>query len=284
MNIKQVVTALFLCLTTTLAAQDSELKFMFPVASDLSGWAKTGEVNNYGPDDLFALINGGADIFLEYGFEEVYTENYLNDGNTIRAEIYKMSSDSAAFGIFSSKRAGEYNIENLPHTAISSDYYYSFWKSNYYIIVTAYQNNELSQQGIEEVAKLINDKITETGSIPKVCNLLPSEGLSKDGVKFMNGNIAFGNYYYFTYKDIFKFKCGAVGVYGDNKKMVLEYASQDNAQTSFKEVIAFMEGSTKFLEKEINSDLITCKDKKSNQLKISQTDNLIYIDISKVIQ
>ena len=74
---------------------------------------KTGEVDNWKPadvpqtyegDDLFTFINGGADIYHEYGFKKVIYNEYKDDNDhSINVEIYEMTNAASAFGIYSFK-------------------------------------------------------------------------------------------------------------------------------------------------------------------------------------
>lgn len=50
---------------------------------------------------LWGYINGGADIFLEYGFESVRVQEIIWEKNLFKIDIYAMSDEEAAYGIFS---------------------------------------------------------------------------------------------------------------------------------------------------------------------------------------
>ncbi len=53
---------------------------------------------------LWGLIDGGADIYFEYGFSNVTVQEVLWNNYRFKAEIYTMQSEEAAFGIFSLSR------------------------------------------------------------------------------------------------------------------------------------------------------------------------------------
>ncbi len=58
----------------------------------------------YPADGLWGYINGGADLYLEYGFESLISQRIAWQGQRITVDIYRMSSEKAAFGIFSVQR------------------------------------------------------------------------------------------------------------------------------------------------------------------------------------
>ncbi|MBE0676725.1 MAG: hypothetical protein IH591_18865 [Bacteroidales bacterium] len=52
-------------------------------------------------NSLWGYINGGADIYLEYGFNSVLVHEIEFKGQIIRFDLYRMKDPLAAFGIFS---------------------------------------------------------------------------------------------------------------------------------------------------------------------------------------
>ncbi|PLW98313.1 MAG: hypothetical protein C0591_04780, partial [Marinilabiliales bacterium] len=88
-----------------LIAQNEVLSELLPSKSELKGFELKSEPEYYHGDDLFYLINGGADIYLEYGFKDVISASYENEtGLSFKAEIYQMLNDNASYGIFSFNR------------------------------------------------------------------------------------------------------------------------------------------------------------------------------------
>jgi len=55
----------------------------------------------YAGDALWGIINGGADLFLEYGFDKLLLQEIVWNGVNFRVEFYRMNDAEAAYGIFS---------------------------------------------------------------------------------------------------------------------------------------------------------------------------------------
>lgn len=70
----------------------------------VAGWVIESQPEVYAGDDLFFLIDGGADLYLEYGFKEVAVANYINDNMQLRVEVYEMTNAARAWGVFSVRR------------------------------------------------------------------------------------------------------------------------------------------------------------------------------------
>ncbi|MDI6766973.1 MAG: hypothetical protein QME52_09145 [Bacteroidota bacterium] len=53
---------------------------------------------------LYGYINGGADLYLEYGFKKALVQEIFWNGYPFRIEIYQMKNEEAAYGIYSISR------------------------------------------------------------------------------------------------------------------------------------------------------------------------------------
>ncbi|MEJ2628983.1 MAG: hypothetical protein P8078_10545, partial [bacterium] len=75
--------------------------FDFP---SLPGWQQVGEVKMYHSDNLWEYINGAADHFISYGFEELTYGDISKDELTVTVNVYDMGSVLNAFGIYTSEK------------------------------------------------------------------------------------------------------------------------------------------------------------------------------------
>ncbi len=66
--------------------------------------AKFGTSKTYNGSSLYGLIDGGAELFLEYGFEGVWVNQLELEGEVYKVEIYRMTGAEEAFGIYSVSR------------------------------------------------------------------------------------------------------------------------------------------------------------------------------------
>ena len=87
----------------------------------IGSWSADGETEVYVGDDLFIYINGGAEIYHEYGFVQVSVQRYVRGEDSISVEIYAMDGD--AFGIYSFARSSGGRAVDLGNGGTSADYY-----------------------------------------------------------------------------------------------------------------------------------------------------------------
>lgn len=58
-------------------------------------------MRQYNDSSLWGYINGGADIYLEYGFKKLTHQEIVFRGLFFKTDVYEMTDSAAAFGIFS---------------------------------------------------------------------------------------------------------------------------------------------------------------------------------------
>lgn len=97
-----LLITVFLSSVISVEAQE-EKNFPALIKNDIPEGIITRE-SYYGGDGLWGLINGGADIYLEYGFGKLLLQEIELWGIKFRVEFYRMIDTKAAFGIFSVSR------------------------------------------------------------------------------------------------------------------------------------------------------------------------------------
>lgn len=70
------------------------------ISRDLPGWI-IGDPDFYNAKQLYGYINGGAELYLEYGFRNVTAQRCTKSDNELQVDVYEMVNDAAAFGMFS---------------------------------------------------------------------------------------------------------------------------------------------------------------------------------------
>ncbi|MFH1700203.1 MAG: DUF6599 family protein [Candidatus Zixiibacteriota bacterium] len=124
------------------------------------GWTEGDTVRTFVGEDLFLLINGGAEIYHEYGFERVYTQEFeFNSNPAVTAEVFKMKNNEAAFQIYSYKSGGRNQNIEIGDEGRLEQYYLNFRKGQYLITLTGYSGKPEIIEGIIELAKLIDARI-----------------------------------------------------------------------------------------------------------------------------
>ena len=124
---------------TLLVAEDGKegLLALLPRASELGGWQPEAPPHQVVGEDLFSLINGGAEIFLKAGFSRAVSQAYIQAGQQpIQLEIYEMTGPEAARAVFGQKAKGNGQPVTLGVQGVDGEYYLIFWQDRFFVTVT----------------------------------------------------------------------------------------------------------------------------------------------------
>jgi hypothetical protein len=90
----------------------------------VEGWKLSATPTQYTPDNLFEYIDGGADAFLHFDFEELLTASYVNAQKVeITVDLYRHRNAARAFGMYTQERpAGSTRIPVGIEGIAGSDY------------------------------------------------------------------------------------------------------------------------------------------------------------------
>lgn len=147
----------------------------------------------YDGNSLWGLIDGGADVYLEYGFDKLRLQELNYHGENFRIEVYCMSTTEDAFGIYSVYTFTCQNPYGLYADHCKNAYQYQVLAGNYYINVM----NETGTARASQLGNQIGNKLAaEAGksgfTLP---DLFSSAGMKnvKGKVKFMRGDLGLQN-------------------------------------------------------------------------------------------
>ena len=276
----KVVLSICLFVMMIFGAQNlagQEIEKLVPTLADLNGWKMTSEPEVFIGDNLFDLIDGGADLYLEYGFDRVISAHYADPSlNNIQVEIYEMIDASSAYGIFSiTQQTLEWSNQYGNLSTVNQDYI-SFWKSKYYVILSWSSRQHLDEPLLAKLANMIGQKIPDEGNYP---NLMQSFQEADPGKKviYLKGNLALSNFYYFDYKDIFKIQEALAYALGDCNRIIIKYPDQSKAIEILANARQSMSNNKRFTDVATAFQGFSCLDNKGNHILIRQIKNYAVI-------
>ena len=211
-----------------------DLVKLLPGAGDLRGWAPKGKPQVYKGEDLFLYIDGGAEIFHEYGFRQVITQDYTNpSGKAVSLDIYEMATPEGAFGMYTFKTGAGGKAVPIGRDGLLEDYYLNFWKGRYLATVVGLDASAESLGGIERIGKAAESKIGLDGERPGLLAVLPKSWGAAGRTIYLKGILAVRNIYSFFARDAFLFREGVASDQGPLKVFVFRYGSKDECAGRF---------------------------------------------------
>ncbi|MFB0515893.1 MAG: DUF6599 family protein, partial [Candidatus Neomarinimicrobiota bacterium] len=102
----------------------------------VEGWKIGRRDREYDHTNLYDYLNGGAELYLSYGFQGLINRTYTQPGQPeIFVDIFDMGNSRNAFGVFSHSR------ESIEAAYGQGSQYYGgslvFWKDAYFVSLLA---------------------------------------------------------------------------------------------------------------------------------------------------
>jgi hypothetical protein len=130
----------------------------------------------YTSGDLWELINGAADIFLSYDFQDLHITEYTSNDRIIRVELYRHSSPANTYGIYTAERMPDYPQVSVGSQGYKSEGVLNFMAGNYYVKIMSAGVGEVDEQTLAAVAKKVDHQLAQPLGLPQEIKLLPENG------------------------------------------------------------------------------------------------------------
>jgi len=159
MSEKQRSFVLLLLLPVLLlcgSAEHSEA-VRFPGDGFVAGWFRDGPPRLFNRKGLYGHINGGSELFLEAGFEELKVQRYKHKtdaGGQLAVETYRMDSAEAALAIYLLNCGVETPVPGLAERNSGDRYQYTIMKGYYFVKVNNFNGNTALQPVMQQLARL----------------------------------------------------------------------------------------------------------------------------------
>ncbi len=211
------------------------LKDLLPDSAELQDWSNSGETRLAAGKDLYLLIDGGAEIYYEYGFKEVIFQSYSHvNGQSINLEIYEMNNPDAAYGVYTFKTGSDGIPLDIGQESWLESYFLNSWRGNYIVTVIGLNEDTVTIAGIKKIAGIVDSKIVSASPYPQILSYLPRENLRLNSIYYLKGNLALFNYYLFSSANIFGVQEGVVGEYPDHTVFIFQYADKSESEKWYK--------------------------------------------------
>ncbi|MDZ7264117.1 MAG: hypothetical protein ONB16_05995 [candidate division KSB1 bacterium] len=216
----------------------------FPENNFVTGWVKSGQLLRFLKNDLYGYIDGGAELFYEFGFEELQVQNYQREEYEISLEAYRMENATAALGIYLMKCGQETPIEGVDARNSGNKYQINIVKGSYFIQVNSFAGREDLIPAAAELAQQLLASIAQ-GAQVKIFDGLPKKNLIAGSERIIRGPYSLQSIFTFGEGDIFQLKGKSFGVFGNYRdedrrgysQLVIQYPDVAGAQAAFQNLL-----------------------------------------------
>ncbi len=137
-----------------------------PGGNAVAGWTPSDQAQSYTHDNLYSLVDGQADSFFAYNFQQVAVRRYQNaGGGLINIEIWQLDSPADAFGLYSAGRTGE-PVALGNEGSADAGQRVLFWQDRYYVAVSSVR--KASDADLLAFAQAVAGVLPKGGTRPAV--------------------------------------------------------------------------------------------------------------------
>ena len=190
------------------ADRTDNVKYLLPELDQLpEGWTMESGPEIYCGDSLYSYIDGGADLFHEYGFECAATCSYRDpEGNTLIVDAFEMESPLAAYGILSCQKNYDDPGTMFGYSGSVSPYMHIFCKGKYYLKVQSFGDDKSNYSSRRKLAEVIDQAISSErkAEIDSSLSLIAADSLLPKSRMIAFGPLALNTRNYISDDNLFE--------------------------------------------------------------------------------
>ncbi len=267
-----------------LAFQDMLIQYL-PNSREAGNWIREGEPQHFEGEALYEYIDGGAEIYHEYGFRRVTVQDFVNRaGKSVSVEVFEMTNSESAYGIYTFKTHKTGKKVSIGADGQLADYYLNFWKGNILVTLTGFDETSETKNGLMTLAKGIDAKLDLSGKRPQIVSYLQRENFMPQSMKYFRGILGLRNSHPFFSLDIRDFE---EGVKADSTKgysvFLLRFKGSDQ---SFRQYERLKKSHTEHPEykvhKTANREMFTALDNRERRLFIFSHGTFLFLALGDI--
>jgi hypothetical protein len=194
----------------------------------------------FSAENLYGRIDGGAELFLEFGFHELVIQEYRVGAVKLELETYVMESPLAALGIYLAKCGHETPVDGLAARNTGNRYQILALKGNCYLQMNNFAGDAAF---LPDMTALLARAAADVPEVPEsdIWQLLPAAGQVPGSRRLFRGPYALEPIYTFGEGDVLQLAGQVFGVladYRDNSdrtwtRLVIPYPDAETARRAF---------------------------------------------------
>lgn len=202
----------------------------------------------YASQNLYGYINGGAELFLEFGFTGLKIHHYKNGSESIDLELYRMVDTTAALGVYLIKAGTENYESEIPVKNTSNPYQILLVINEYFIQINNFTGEKRSFPAMINLAKQLAHQAKQNKA-EDLFLFLPEEDLITDSQRIFRGLYGLQTIYTFGNDDILFLNGRIFGVAGNYRtpdshlytQLIIPYPDYKQAEGAFSNLIMHLD-------------------------------------------
>jgi hypothetical protein len=188
---------------TVKGEEKGKMDQVVSLPSEAGGWKWDGKEMKYDSRTLFKYIDGAAELYLAYGFQNLRVRRFEKSNQPpISVELYEMASSEDAYGVFSFEHQDE--TVGIGQGSEFGGGLLRFWKGKYFVSTYAEGEGAEVESGILKLGRAAANSITTTGPEPKLVGLIPGRdlGLVDKSVRYLKSHVLLNQRFFIAHQNI----------------------------------------------------------------------------------
>jgi hypothetical protein len=163
----------------------SPLAAFLPPPGTPDGWTRTKPVQAYGPDNLWEFIDGAAETYVSYGFQNALSAGFTHAGAEVSLEVYEMADSVHAFGIYAQERPPSPQAVAVGDEGYANSNVLVFRKGACYVKIIAPRPDQPGVAAMTALAGHVAGSIPAGGPLPAELAAFPAKNLVPNSTRFL---------------------------------------------------------------------------------------------------
>ena len=163
-----------------------------PVPTAPPGFHVSDGPTVYDAESLFEYLDGGAPLYLTYGFQSLTQTRYQLGEDpfaSVTLDVYDMGSELGAFGIYRSIVPPGAEIRNWGAEGSRSGTVAAAWKGSFFVHGEADDDRPELVEGLEHLMDVAVTSIEGSTALPSVLDVFPRDGLNAGSERYFAADL-----------------------------------------------------------------------------------------------
>ena len=202
-NIFVIMICIFMLAGMVEGEEKGKMNQKISLPSEAGGWNWDGEEMKYDSRTLFKYIDGAAELYLAYGFQNLRVRRFEKPKQPpLIVELYEMASSEDAYGVFSFEHQDE--TVGIGQGSEFGGGLLRFWKGKYFVDIFAEGEGTEVESGILKMGRAAANSIPTMGPEPKLVGSIPGKdlGLIDKSIRYLKSHVLLNQRFFIAHQNI----------------------------------------------------------------------------------
>jgi Family of unknown function (DUF6599) len=198
-----IIICIFTAAESVKGEEKGKMNQGVSLPSEVGGWKWDGKEMRYDSRALFKYIDGAAELYLAYGFQNLTVRRFEKSNQPpIIVELYEMASTEDAYGVFSFEHQDE--AVGIGQGSEFGGGLLRFWKGKYFVSIYAEGEGTEVESAILTMGRAVADSIAATGPEPRLVGFIPGKdfGLVDKSVRYLRSHVLLNQRFFIAHQNI----------------------------------------------------------------------------------